>query len=310
MSFKQIADFLKLIRLPNLLVVALTQGLVFYRILRPAFTRSAISGALTDWKFFELLTVTLCITISGYLVNDLLDTRADDLNRPGSNPVQRLGRDVVVWFYSVSMMFGFLVSLLLSFRLGERQLLWIFPVVIGVLTVYSTTLKKLPAIGNIVVSLYCAGVPGVLLLAERRSIAQLYDNDPQLATDTVSVCLLFMTFAFIATWLRELVKDMEDVRGDTATGCRTIPVLYGIAASRRGAQVLGLLVMLSLLLPIFLGWPAFLAFPIFPYIVLLLLAVGYLLFRISRAGTQRDWHRVSQELKFLLLFGLGILLFY
>ncbi|MEM9527640.1 MAG: prenyltransferase, partial [Bacteroidota bacterium] len=61
---------MRLVRLPNLLVVALTQALVYYRIIQPALTTEGLTGVLSSWKFVELCVVTLLITASGYLIND------------------------------------------------------------------------------------------------------------------------------------------------------------------------------------------------------------------------------------------------
>ncbi|MEM9261321.1 MAG: UbiA family prenyltransferase, partial [Bacteroidota bacterium] len=205
---------MRLVRLPNLLVVALTQSLVLYPNIQPALTAEGLTGVLSSWKFIELCVVTLLITTSGYLINDLQDGKTDEINRPGTNPVAVLGRDTVVWFYAVTLFGGYLISQLLAFRLDEKQLLWIYPVAIGILSIYSIGMKKVPILGNFLVAAYCAGVPGILVLAERKAIGQLLQLNPELGMNTLRICLLFMAFAFVATLLRELVKDLEDLRGD------------------------------------------------------------------------------------------------
>jgi 4-hydroxybenzoate polyprenyltransferase len=305
-----VIDFLRLVRLPNLVVVVLTQALVYYRIILPALRLEGVPNALSNWKFTELAIVTLLITASGYLINDLRDVRADEINRPGKNAVSRLGESLVMWFYAVSLLGGFLVSLLLAFRLNQRELLWIFPVAFIVLTLYSQTLKRIPFVGNFVVAAYCAAVPGILMLAERSALTELFSKNPGLATDTLRICVLFMVFAFVATWLRELVKDLEDIRGDRAIGRKTVPVLLGVSASRRLAVVLGIMVFVAILSPIFLGWPAFLHPPMMGCIGLLLLALVWILIQIARAKGKVDYHRLSTQLKLFLLGGLGLLIFF
>lgn len=305
-----IFDLFRLVRLPNLLVVLLTQILVYYRIILPAFQREGIGHALSHWKFTELAIVTLLITTSGYLINDLRDVRADEINRPGTNPVNRLGPSLVMWFYAVSLVGGFLVSLLLAFRLDQRSLLWIFPVAFVTLTLYSSTLKRIPFIGNFIVATYCALVPGILVLAEKNALMELYRVNPTLALGTLRICVLFMVFAFVATLLRELVKDLEDIRGDQAIGRQTLPVMLGISASRRLAVVLGGMVIVAILSPIFLGWPAFLQPPMVVCIVLLLFALVWIMIKISRAKRKTDYHRLSTQLKLFLLGGLGLLIFF
>ncbi|MFT7120711.1 MAG: 4-hydroxybenzoate polyprenyltransferase [Neolewinella sp.] len=307
MSDYPIIPILRLLRFPNLLVVALTQWLVYFRVIQPALNQEGIAGVLTLWKFFEIVIVTLMITASGYLVNDLQDEKIDEINRPGTNPVKIIGRDGVMWTYGVMLLGGFLVSQLLAYRLDERQLLWIFPTAIAMLSIYSTGLKKVPVLGNLVVAAFCAGVPGVLVLAERKAVLQLLDVNPELGMNALRVCLVFMVFAFIATMLRELVKDLEDIRGDKEAGRKTIPVMLGIPLSRMVALALGLVVILAVLSPVFLGWMAFQTVPMMTCIGLLILGLLFILFRLLRASGPTDYHGVSTLLKFFLLAGLGLL---
>ena len=303
-------DFLKLVRVQNLLVVALTQLLVYYRIILPALQSEGLTGVLRPWKFFELCLVTLAITASGYVINDLRDVRIDAINHPGKNIVIKMGRHNVQWLFGAMVFVGYLFALLLALRLNERQLLFLFPLAIGVLALYSATLKKLPFVGNLLVALYCAGVPGVLILAERGALGRLYELNPVLGTDTVRVCVLFMIFAFVATLLRELVKDLEDLRGDRQEGRRTLPVLLGVKPTRRLAMVLGIMVSVSILSPVFLGWPAFLQPPMLICIGILLLAVLIITAQLAWARRQPDYHRLSTQIKLLLVGGLGLLIFF
>ena len=310
MSPIPLLDFLRLVRFQNLLVVALTQLLVYYRIILPALDVQSIEGVLRPWKFFELCLVTLAITASGYLINDLRDVRIDAINHPGKNMVLKLGKPNVQWIFGSMVFVGYLFALLLAFRLGERQLLFLFPLAIAVLAAYSVTLKRIPFVGNFLVALYCAGVPGVLVLSERAALSELIAVNPALGLDTVRVCVLFMAFAFVATLLRELVKDLEDIRGDTQEGRRTLPVILGVTMSRQLAIVLAVMVILSILCPVFLGWPAFLQPPMLICIGLLLVGVLLILIQLMRARQQVDYHQLSLQIKFLLIGGLGLLIFF
>jgi 4-hydroxybenzoate polyprenyltransferase len=303
-------DFVRLLRVQNLLVVALTQLLVYYRIILPALDSEGIRGVLGPWKFFELCLVTLTITASGYLINDLRDVRIDAINHPGKNRVLKLGKPNVQWLFASLVFVGYLFSLLLALRLDERQLLFLFPAAVGMLALYSATLKRIPIVGNVLVALFCAGVPGILVITERQAIEELIAVNPALGLDALRVCVLFMAFAFVATLLRELVKDLEDIRGDRQEGRRTIPVIFGVKTSRWVAILLGGMVIVSILSPIFLGWPAFLQPPMLICITVLLLLVLLIVAQLFRARRQVDYHKLSLQLKFLLIAGLGLLIFF
>ena len=310
MSSYPIVPLLRIFRLPNLLVVALTQYLVYYHILRPALDATGAHAVLTPWKFVELLSVTLAITASGYLVNDVQDVKTDGINRPGTNPVADLGQDHVSWLYGVIILGGFLVSQLLAYRLQERHLLWIFPLAVGALAVYSVGMKRIPVLGNLLVAAFCAGVPGILVLAERDGVRQLLQTDPELGWQSLAICGLFMLFAFLATLLRELVKDLEDLRGDRAVGRRTIPVIWGTSLSHQVGYLLGAMVLVSILTPVFLGWPAFLQPPLLACVGILTAALLYILWQLRSAREPREYHRLSTQLKFFLLGGLLLLLLF
>lgn len=307
MSDYPILPILRLLRFPNLVVVALTQWLVYYRVLQPAFDAEGIAAVLTPWKFAEIVLVTLMITASGYLVNDLQDEDIDEINRPGTNPVEAIGRDGVMWAYGMILLGGFLVSQLLAYRLGERHLLWIFPLAIGTLSVYSSNMKKVPFLGNLLVAAFCAGVPGILVLAERSAMAKLFAANPDLGLSALRICFIFMAFAFIVTMLRELVKDLEDLEGDRAAERRTIPIMLGVKRSRWLGVAFGVTAILAILSPFLLGWTAFMTTPMISLSAVLVVVLLYILFRLTRADQPREYHQLSTYLKVFLLGGLALL---
>ncbi len=299
---------LRLVRLPNLIVVAVTQYLICYHVVHPALLEAGIAPALYQSKFFELCLTTLIITASGYVVNDLQDEKIDWINRPGTNPVAALGRDFVLWFYGALILCGFLISSLLAFRMGERDFLWFYPVATGVLAVYSRYLKKKPLAGNVIVALYCAGVIALTVAAEWRALGELARIDPAAATSVWRVCYLFMAIAVLATLLREVVKDLEDIRGDRVASRKTIPVMWGEKTGRRAALGLGLTVLAALALPLILDWPVFRGGLLFGWLSLLTLSLLFILSQVQKARTQPEYGRISAELKFFLFGGLMLIL--
>lgn len=305
-----ISPILRLVRFPNLIVVALTQWLVYYQVILPALQSNGLEGVLVPWKFCEIVLVTLMISASGYIVNDIQDSRLDEINRPGTNPVSLIGRAPVIWAYSMILLGGYLVSLLLAYRLGERNLVWIFPLSIGLLSVYSSNVKRIPFLGNVLVALFCAGVPGILLLAERQQLSALLETAPEVAQRVFGISLLFMLFAFLATMFRELVKDLEDLDGDAKVGRRTAPVILGTEKAKLLAATFGGAVILALLLPVFLRWNALLTSPMLILGGVLITLMSGLLWLLFRAQTPADYRRLSLFLKFYLLGGIALLVFF
>ena len=73
---------LRLVRFPNLVIVALTQYLLYYGLLLPAFRQYSLEPALDGEHFSLLVAVTLLISAGGYVINDIVDFRIDLINRP------------------------------------------------------------------------------------------------------------------------------------------------------------------------------------------------------------------------------------
>ena len=117
-------------------------------------------------------------------------------------------------------MAGAAVSLKLAQEANEWWALLLLPIAMLLLLSYSLYLKCTPLLGNVVVALLCAGVPGLLLYAEPVIIKTL-----PYATGSQAL-VAYTVFAFAGTLTRELVKDLEDRRGDELAGCGTLAVRW------------------------------------------------------------------------------------
>lgn len=302
-------DLLRLIRLPNLLVVALTQVLIYYRVVLSAYADVGVEPVMNTTLFILLVAVTMVVTAGGYVINDILDARSDMINRPGKNKVYQIGLDNVRWLYIGLIILGFGISFFLALELGERKLIWLYPLMVSLLALYSTYIKPIPFAGNLLVSIYCAGVPALIALAERSQLNQLHLHDVDVANTTWQIIGVYCLFAFVATLLRELVKDIEDIHGDRVIGRRTIPVLWGVSISRSLSIALSMLILAAVSIPVVMGWPAFSHPLILMFMAVLSLSTLYFVYRLVRSEEPRDFGQISTQLKLFLLAGLGLLIF-
>ncbi len=177
---------------------------------------------LSDFVIFTLITVI--IAGSGYVINDYYDEEIDKVNKPKKWIVGNIwSRKEVLKLYFLLVSMGAVLSIFLAIRLSLFPFLFIYPIAIFGLWLYSYALKCMPIIGNLWVSLFCAGVVLVIALPD-------FLTDRQ---DAISPHLIYYAiFAFLTTWYREIVKDIEDVEGDKLVGCFTFPVRFGIMASK------------------------------------------------------------------------------
>ncbi|MBL7962594.1 MAG: geranylgeranylglycerol-phosphate geranylgeranyltransferase [Flavobacteriales bacterium] len=211
--------------------------------------------------FMLLVLSTLLIAGAGNIINDYFDQRIDRINRPDTVIVGRtVKRRVAMAAHIVLSSLGLLLGWWVAWRQGLWYMALLPPFAIGALWTYSTTFKRRFLIGNGLVALLTALVPlqtGLYeIIALQRALpadlAQLmHDQDTyRLFFNTLWTAIIAYTgFAFLATLVRELQKDMADVQGDKAEGCRTVPIVMGMGWSKglvlayTALMILGILVV-------------------------------------------------------------------
>ena len=168
---------------------------------------------LSDYKLLLISISTVLIAAAGYIINDYYDVKIDFVNKPERVVVDKLlKRRVVMAAHSILNFAGIGIGFLVSFKIAlinflSALLLWL----------YSNHLKRLPFVGNVAVAL----LTGAALLV----IAIYYQKN-------MFLVLVYAIFAFSITLIREIIKDIEDVKGDTVFGCRTLPVIWGIRKTK------------------------------------------------------------------------------
>ena len=210
------------------------QLLVYYKLLE--FNLSVLS--------FKELVLMILITImtgaGGYVINDFYDAPIDTINKPRKWIAGNiLSLENVKIIYLIIIFTGFGLSVWLAIRLDLLGYIFIYPIAVAALWLYSYSLKCKPAIGNIWVALFCAGVVGIVALPD------LLLNNRQIIKEEL---WYYIVFAFLSTWLREVVKDIEDMEGDAAVNCRTAVVRFGIKSGKIMVILIGIILIVSLLL--------------------------------------------------------------
>jgi len=298
---------LRLLRFPNLLVVTLTQWLVASQILGKAYAQEGVIAVLRPEELLLLVFATVCLTATGYVINDLLDYPIDMINRPERVIVgEKISQGTVKWLIASLIFTGFSASLFLAFLKEELAWLWLFPFFALLLGYYPRVLKTRPFAGNLFIAFSCAGTAGLIWLAERNSWGLLGEAKQE---QVAFIILLFMGYAFLATWIREIIKDLEDLIGDTQSGRNTLPVFLGIAKSKRFVLALNVLLIMTLgygLIP----WGSFFQIPVATTSACLIVAIVLLMKKTMDANQPKDYHRLSQQWKFFLLGGLLLLFLY
>lgn len=236
----------RLLRLPNLVIVFLSQWLPYWFVLRPAILRAGGVPSLTERTFSLIAAATVLTSLAGYVINDYFDREIDTINRPDSVVVgKHIPSGIVLLLYAGLTILVHLLALRIYLVLPGPKSLWpllVFPVVSFFLFLYAWQLKCSPIMGNVLVSLMCGAVPVIPLLVEDRAIWLASFRAPESMHQAVGLVWLYALFAFLTNLLREQVKDLEDFQGDAACGCNTLAVMKGPRFAKKPAGFTGLTV--------------------------------------------------------------------
>ncbi len=314
---EQLRDLMTLVRLPNLMVVALTMMLMRYAIIRPLLGAMPVtlagepmlSTVMTfrlGWIDFVILVISTClITAAGYVINDYFDIRADLINRGSIIVGTTITRRKAMMYHNILNILGVAGGTYVSARVGYVWLGVFFVLISGLLWFYSGTYKRQFLIGNIIVALLVAMVPMLVVVYDAGPIYRYYSHA---ATDFPGVAILFWwvggfaLFAFLTTLIREIIKDMEDFEGDRETGRKTLPVKSGFTICRVVVVVLTLMTILLL----YFVWFRYLNDRITLIYISLLLALpmAVVIYRVITAGEKQHLHFASRLMKLVMLFGI------
>lgn len=275
--------FLRLIRFPNLIILALAQCLIYYMIVVPLLKTSEFTPSLHTWQFLLIVLSTVLIAAGGYTINDFFDKDIDAAN--GIGKVHDFSGWTMKTFYFVFSIIGIAIGLYLTYALKLRQFALTYLLTAALLYFYSASYKRLPLVGNFVVAFLTAiavFLPAFadyeLQYAFRDIKLPVINNKMYNLRLIIAITAAYAFFAFLISLVREIIKDIEDIEGDREFGCNTLPIVAGKNNAKFIAIGLLLLIFgLILFLQIKQSWweslPVFGYTMLFVQIPILILAV-------------------------------------
>ena len=317
----KIQSVLRLVRFPNLLIIAFTQYAMRYLIMEPLLPSSSFDLQFGDFQFAMLVFSTMLIAAAGYIINDYFDTQADLINKPKRVVVGvTIHRREAMILHAVMNLMGIGIGVYLSFYIKLPTLSMVFLIATGLLWFYSTNYKRQFLVGNLAVSILTGLVPLMVILFEIPLLNREY-GEVMLRNNASFGYLIawvgaFSFFAFVTTLIREVIKDAEDFEGDTAYGMKTVPIVLGATWTKVSLMVmiagtLGALLYLLLKYIVFsvdpLDYISLIYFALFLALPLIALAIQVLLARDKRA-----YRRASLLIKLVMLAGIlySVVVFY
>lgn len=300
---KSLIHFLRLVRWPNLLFIFLAEALFHFCIYKPLYPNAALTA---NDPFYFIVATSICIAAAGYIINDYFDVNIDQVNKPKMVVVgAHISRRWVIFWHLVLSMAGVYLSLIIFPFQQYLHIHFSNLATIFILWFYSTNFKRDFLVGNVVIAVLTAWTIGVVYFS-KFTLVQLVHPTNMLPTDLkfFKLMLLYSSFAFILTLIREALKDMEDMGGDEKFGCKTMPIAWGLQTTKVYVAVWLMVIILVLtiiqLYAIPLGW----WIPIIYNIITIIAPLVYVLFHLKQAFTSQDFNRLSNLIKLAMLMGI------
>jgi len=269
---------LKLVRWPNLLMIALSQYLGAIFLIGPS------ERYLEYFKDLNLLCIclgTISIAAAGYIINDYYDVKIDYINRPervvvGKTLKRRVAMTIHIGFNLLGVLAGALVSLKMA-AINALAATWLWA--------YSNQLKRMPLIGNLSVAL----LSGIAI-----AIVELHYQSGN------NLVYIYAVFAFFISLIREIVKDIEDLKGDETFGCKTLPVVFGTRSTKYLIYILVFLFTLFLLRTL----KGIDSHNTYLYFIVMIIPALLFIYKLWVADTRKQFHQLSSLLKLFMVSGI------
>ncbi len=303
-----IAAFLKLVRLPNLFFMALTQVLFQFCIYHTLYKDSVPPNDLLH--FILLVFASLFIAAAGYIINDYFDINIDEVNKPHKMVVDKLisRRWAIAWHFMLST--SGIIFTILAVPFAQKWYLILANILcVALLWFYSTNFKKSLLTGNIVISLLTSWTI-LIIFFSKFDLTDAFGAGNTINHKFFRLAILYAGFAFIVSLIREAIKDMEDMTGDARYGCRTMPIVWGVNATKVYVAVwmivlIAALVILEVYVLQFKWWLA-IAYSV-PAIIFPLVVI---LSKLRKSVSPAHFHKLSTIMKMVMLAGILSMFFF
>lgn len=300
--------FFRLIRALNLLVIALSLSLFYYLILVPAHKHKLFTTLLpfTTIEFVLFVVAVLCIAAAGNIINDYFDFELDKEYKPNrALPQGLVSLDMAMYLHAAFAFVGIGLGFYLGYSVSNINIGYYFILATLLLYVYSSFLKRVPLVGNVVIALLSGFVFVLLLLFEANFLNTITFEGGQYVLDMLLWQVKFYGgFAVLTTLARELVKDLEDREGDAAYNINTLAVQYGEGVAKSVAGLVLLVTVVGLLFFMNSFWQAGAWREFYYLLVLVVLPLLAALVLLFGATTSTQYKRISYLLKFIMLSGI------
>lgn len=296
--------YFKIIRPINLLLIAAMFGVFKYGFLE----QLDIALTLNTLSFVFLVLAVLFISAAGYVINDIQDVAIDTINKPSRVLVRKkISIQAANKYFIALNVLGVGIGFYLANSVGHPGFAAIFIMVSGLLYMYATSLKSKLLIGNLTIAFLVALTPIILIL---------FDIFPAITTDVMDgqviasgILLHYAFFAFLLNFIREIVKDLQDVNGDKKGGRSTLPIVMGRKWTQKLVFILFVITTLTIVWYMYHFLYAYQAMALY-FLLAVLAPLLFVCIKAWTAETPKDLSLLSNMLKVILFLGVLSIFFY
>ena len=273
----KIVSMFSVIRGYNIPIIALAQYLSAIFILAPE--KRALS-VLLDFNLLIIVIVSSLTIASGYIINNFYDSEKDLINRPNKSQLDRLvsQKTKLKVYFTVNF-----IVFLLSFFVSFRAVLF-FSSYIFMIWFYSHKLKKMAIVGNMTAAFLAVLPFFAIFLYYKNTYPQIFAH---------------ANFLFLLLIIREIIKDLENIKGDIANDYQTIPVMFGESTAKK---IITLLTVLTII-PIYFLVEIFEVGYMDIYFYVSLIILIFFLQKLWKSNSKPDYLKLHNMLKFLVVSG-------
>ena len=292
--------YLKLIRYQNLLLLALMQLIFRFGYLELI----NIPLSLWYWQYGLLIAATVLIAAGGYVINDIFDQETDLENHSKKTIIgNSITESKAYIIYASLTISGVLCGFILANSVEKSNFAVIFVLIATLLYFYASTLKQIAIVGNIIVATLLAF--SVIIIGIFDIVPNTFDFNQKQMMLAFAILFDYAKFAFISNLVREIIKDIEDIKGDTLQEMKTLPILIGVSKTSKIAFVLLLVPVLYLFYYVKSNlFDNNLLYSVFYMIALVIAPMIICLIKIWNAKEKSDYTQISKLLKWIIFFGI------
>ena len=311
--------YFSLFRWANLLIIILLEYLLKAAVFENYLSPQGITYPINSFWFALLVMSTVFVAIAGYLANDIADIEIDKINRP--NRVLSSGKLSIIQVKSMQLFFeiaGVILGAAVAYSVGNISLVAIHMFIIIILRTYANKLKCKGLIGNIAVAFSSGMVPVLVWIF---SIFALQKEGVPNNMNLSHINLIFAFYAGFAFWftlIREIVKDLEDLKGDKELNCKTLAVRMPLRKLKNWLMILNAVAINGILL---FQWMLFNHLPngisdvkgetlfMANFVSIIVIVLLQIIPKLITANSSFDFHKIGNSLKIVMVAGILQMLF-